>query len=341
MTVSVRAIRETYRFAEAARAQPHTEALRLSKVSFRTQTKSQEAVIAQLSGRRESSRPGGDVKEVEKAGAVLEGKSAGALAGLFAEVRDLGERLNAIQSDLDAEPQGSARHQALQEELLHQQQAYDQLLSGPTYQRLQSLFERMDQALARGVSREDLARLLGGERALLGDNFLGVLQQGDVSGLLQVRGRLGELSGLDIGAPGVGFALQKIGEDGLQALAGKSYQKEKSVEVATTSKLGPAPQPVLEKIKIDMPGNVSFALNTITGKDIARAIEAHRIPDPRYALTLILDDGDKETSEKEKQRIEEQRRAKEQKSPFNRAYPHQPIRALDSDDQRARAESAG
>lgn len=288
MGVEIRAVREVYRFAEraphAARfqllepARKPTLAIRSSNQPTENTTRldlSTRATRAESSGKLDSSQPARG--------------SRGALYNLFEAIGAIGARIDELTLARTQEVEGSERHQAIENELAFQRQSLTRIIDGPVLSRMRTIFAAIDSALGQGVSRPDIARLLLGERSLLGDDFLGVVQQGDLSGLAGLRSGLSALQGIDPSAPDAASQLTQIAAAGRSALASKSYQLEEATRSPVKPRSTPVPLPTLTSTVMDLPGNASFALRSLTGKDVARAIEAHVSLDPEHALVLILD----------------------------------------------------
>ena len=300
MPVSAKAVRERFGFGEGI-APSLRQAFARATDSLASATKSDSDTIEISLGRKRRSEAAG--KEASGEGNT---KSSG-LRGLLGELQHFAAQLEDLETRAaDALP-GSEQSAAFTKELEQQRVAYRQMMQSPIFTRLDEIMKHVDRMFSQGVPSEAVARALSRERGLLGDDLLGAIQSGDRNGLSGIRDIMAGIRGVDVGSGNASGQLKDLTNKLFSALAGQSYQEKLPVKPLLAVKEQPLAAPSLQRVDMGLPGDLSFALISITGNDVAKAIESHSLPDPHHALVLVLDnDRKKETSLENKKREQEE-----------------------------------
>jgi hypothetical protein len=310
MTVVLRSVRNSYGFADGiAPTTTYSFAQASQKISYHDANG--DAVSVTLSGRRNVA-PGTAQAADEKKEAENPQVQSG-LRAFFTDVQGFAGRIKKLQESISKAALGSEQEKALTAELEEEKSRFTELLGSDTFKHLDEVLTQIDQSLARGASGKDLAKYLRGEQALLGEDVLAVIQGGDTSKLLQVRAGIDGVKGIDLTSETASDDLVALSRQVFTALDGKKLEETEKKSVTAEGVKTLIEAPMLQTVKFDMPGDVSLALNTVTGKDAIKAIETHSLPDPRYALILLADTGEDEESpdkirEREKKRKLEKER---------------------------------
>jgi hypothetical protein len=314
MPIAIKAVREKFGFIEGIPPSLREAFAKgaLAGASFQgkaAQSEESESIEITLGGRRKSASAAKSAEDQPN-----KSSSSGGLRGLLGELQNFAAELEELEARAAEAPLGSEQNAAIREELEKQKAAYDEILQSPVFGRLEEIMRHVERMFSQGVSPEAVARALQRERGLLGDELLGAIQGGDLSSLSSIRDMLNGFKGVDVLSGTASPQLKKLTDALFNALEGKTYKEKPYEKPALEKKDDVVAAPALQRLDMDLPGDLSFRLISVTGKDVAKAIESHSLPDPKHALVLVLDTERKtETSleKKKREQDEEEKRIRE------------------------------
>jgi hypothetical protein len=313
MPIAIKAVREKFGFIEGIAPSLRQALAKGALASPPTQRKEEtDSIEITLGGRRKSA-----AAAAEGAEGQVKPSSAGGLRSLLGELQQFAAGLEDLEARAADAALGSEQSVAIAKELEEQKTAYEKILQSPVFSRIEDIMKHVDRMFSQGVSPEAVARALQRERGLLGDDLLGAIQGGDLNSLSSIRDVLNGFKGVDVLSGSASPQLRKLTDALFQALEGKAYQEKPYEKPTLEKKEDIIAAPALQRLDMDLPGDLSFRLLSVTGKDVAKAIESHSLPDPKHALVLVLDTERRPESaleKKKREQEEEEKKLREEES---------------------------
>ena len=256
------------------------------------------------------SRPGG-TRALESTGPSAESQTTGFAARLFSELARLSGEMQRITGALSTTLEGSEQHQAILREQEALSTEYLRITGSETFKQLSELTQQVTQALESGSSGEALARVLKSQRGLLGDQFIGLVQRGDIFRIGQVGSAISGLASMtaeDLDPlldPGT--AVGALANQALNALSGPGYMEKEESDSIPLLESSNEPLPEATVMNFDLPGSSSLQIIAYTGPELMKAVKHDLLPDPRQLVHLIIDspedDDDREKDQERNQAV--------------------------------------
>lgn len=251
---------------------------------------------------KNKSRAGDNADNVQGADEKQRPKVAGAAQQLFAQLAKLGGNLQHINQALSETAEGTSQREDLLKEQAAILSEYDRITQSSTFKQLSELTQRVNEQLQAGASGGMLSRALESQRGLLGDGYLGLVQNGDAYRLAQISDSVSEIGNITGESLTVSAeAASRVGtlaQQALDALSGGSYQEEKTKEAVPLVENGTRSLPTPTVMNFDLPGKLSIQMVTYTGADLMKAVKSDLLPDPRMLVHLITDPPEDKDDEK-------------------------------------------
>lgn len=239
-------------------------------------------------------------KELEKDPNKV-GKSS--LVSMLSELSNVTERMKELSKKLASQALSPEQTQAIRDEISGLQAQYSQAVQSDLYKKITEIAKQVSSNLANGGTTSASLSALKQYRSILGPEFLGIVQRGDLNRLSTLQRSLLDISETN---PSVGdlSALNKISaaiKSAAQALDGMTYQEEEkeitSTEVIPTVTELPSPTEMI----FEGPGDIALSLKSFSSDDLFKMAAAHADLDSLNVLTLVIPPKDEEDKRKEEE----------------------------------------